>query len=67
MYRAFVGAAREVAWDQWSIGDWQGLLYAAMRELPGWAAGLLLARTNAAAVGPPQNLREYDPEWVRAF
>jgi pimeloyl-ACP methyl ester carboxylesterase len=22
---------------------------------------------NAAATGPPQNLREYDPEWARAF
>jgi pimeloyl-ACP methyl ester carboxylesterase len=53
--------------DQWSIGDWEGLLRAAPSELPGWAAGLLFSRTSDAAGGPPQNLREYDPEWARAF
>jgi pimeloyl-ACP methyl ester carboxylesterase len=53
--------------DQWSIGDWAGLLRAAPSELPGWAAGLLFGRRNDAAAGPPQNLREYDPEWARAF
>lgn len=52
--------------DQWSVGDWEGLLRAAPTELPGWAAGLFSARTNDAS-GPPQNLREYDPEWARAF
>jgi pimeloyl-ACP methyl ester carboxylesterase len=53
--------------DQWSVGDWAGLLRAAPSELPEWAAGLLLGRTTDAAAGPPQNLREYDPEWARAF
>jgi pimeloyl-ACP methyl ester carboxylesterase len=53
--------------DQWSIGDWEGLLRAAPSELPAWAAGLFSGRTNDAAAGPPQNLREYDPEWGRAF
>jgi hypothetical protein len=43
------------------------LLRAAPSELPGWAAGLFSARRNDAAAGPPQNLREYDPEWARAF
>ncbi len=52
--------------DQWSIGDWEGLLRAAPSELPGWAAGLF-GRGSNAATGPPQNLREYDPEWARAF
>ncbi len=52
--------------DQWSIGDWEGLLRAAPSELPGWAAGLFVGRRSEAA-GPPQNLREYDPEWARAF
>jgi pimeloyl-ACP methyl ester carboxylesterase len=52
--------------DQWSVGDWEGLLRAAPSELPGWAAGLF-GRMNDAAAGPPQNLREYDPEWARAF
>jgi len=53
--------------DQWSIGDWEGLVRAAPSELPGWAAGLLFGRMHDAAAGPPQNLREYDPEWARAF
>lgn len=39
--------------DQWRIGDWAGL------------------RAAAAAMPfpeePPQNLKEYDPEWARAF
>jgi pimeloyl-ACP methyl ester carboxylesterase len=52
--------------DQWSIGDWEGLLRAAPSELPGWAAGFF-GRTKDAAGGPPRNLREYDPEWARAF
>ena len=52
--------------DQWSIGDWAGMVAAAPAELPGW-----LAR-GAGAFGiagdePPQALREYDPEWGRAF
>ena len=51
--------------DQWSIGDWQGMREAAPDELPDWIAGLL----NAQGAGdePPQNLKEYDPEWARAF
>jgi len=53
--------------DQWSVGDWEGLLRAAPSELPGWAAGLLFGRMNDASAGPPQHLREYDPEWARAF
>jgi pimeloyl-ACP methyl ester carboxylesterase len=51
--------------DQWSIGDWDGMVAAAPRELPGWLAGMLAAQ--GAAAGPPQNLKEYDPEWARAF
>jgi hypothetical protein len=39
----------------------------AQAQLPGWAAGLILGRMTDAADGPPQNLREYDPEWGRAF
>lgn len=50
--------------DQWSIGDWDGMLAAAPRELPGWLAGLFSA---VAGSEPPQNLKEYDPEWARAF
>ena len=39
--------------DQWSIGDWKGMV--ASR---GGGAG---------APEPPQTLKEYDPEWARAF
>ena len=57
--------------DQWSIGDWNGLLRAMPAELP-----RELLRSLAAMIPPdetadptvaPQNLREYDPEWGRAF
>lgn len=48
--------------DQWTIGDWTGMRSATSRELPGW-----LAAAAAAGEEPPQNLREYDPEWGRAF
>ena len=50
--------------DQWCIGDWDAMLAAAPRELPAWLAGLFSA---VAGSEPPQNLKEYDPEWGRAF
>ena len=50
--------------DQWSLGDWDGMLAAAPRELPAWLAALFSA---IAKPEPPQNLKEYDPEWARAF
>jgi len=55
--------------DQWSIGDWDGFVAAAPRELPPRLAGLgrVFASDPAGAGAPPQNLREYDPEWARAF
>lgn len=57
--------------DQWSIGDWAGFVRAAPGELPAWAAGLLASAPAAgdapSAPSAPQNLREYDPEWGRAF
>ena len=48
--------------DQWSIGDWAGMQAAAATELPAWIAAVAPTRD-----APPQNLREYDPEWGRAF
>ena len=48
--------------DQWSIGDWDGVVAAAPTFLPPWMQGLFSPRAE-----PPQNLREYDPEWGRAF
>jgi len=50
--------------DQWSIGDWDGMVVAAPRELPPSLAALFSA---VASSEPPQNLKEYDPEWARAF
>jgi pimeloyl-ACP methyl ester carboxylesterase len=48
--------------DQWSIGDWEGMQAAAPHELLPW-----LGAAIPAAKEPPQALREYDPEWGRAF
>jgi pimeloyl-ACP methyl ester carboxylesterase len=50
--------------DQWSIGDWDTMAAAAAHELPAWMAALF---SPMAATEPPQNLKEYDPEWARAF
>lgn len=41
--------------DQWKVGDWESLRKA-MPERPNWDSD-----------EPPQNLKEYDPEWARAF
>lgn len=48
--------------DQWSIGDWEGMKAAAPTELLPWIAAAF-PRSDE----PPQNLKEYDPEWARAF
>jgi pimeloyl-ACP methyl ester carboxylesterase len=42
--------------DQWRVGDWAGLRAAATA-----------ARSIPFADAPSQNLKEYDPEWARAF
>ena len=48
--------------DQWSIGDWDQF-----RAAGAGAATGRLTSTPTAGNGPPQNLKEYDPEWARAF
>jgi len=51
--------------DQWSIGDWEAMVAAIPTELParlGFIAGLM-----GMADEPGQSLKEYDPEWGRAF
>lgn len=58
--------------DQWSIGDWQGLQQALPRELPsvllqGLAAMMGTGDQADTSDEPPQNMKEYDPEWARAF
>jgi pimeloyl-ACP methyl ester carboxylesterase len=57
--------------DQWSIGDWAGLQRAFPAELPPvllrGLAEMMPPPPAGADPGPPQNLREYDPEWGRSF
>jgi pimeloyl-ACP methyl ester carboxylesterase len=48
--------------DQWSIGDWDALRAAPPAILPAWMHALFTPPDE-----PPQTLREYDPEWGRAF
>jgi pimeloyl-ACP methyl ester carboxylesterase len=48
--------------DQWSIGDWDGVRAAAPDFLPSWIQMLFTPPGE-----PPQNLKEYDPEWGRVF
>ena len=56
---------------QWSIGDVAGMHAAMAREVPGWMLAALQRMAPAEAqppvTTPPQNLREYDPEWGDAF
>jgi pimeloyl-ACP methyl ester carboxylesterase len=56
MYAKYLG-------DQWDVGDWAGFVANRKNELPTW----MTAMGNPSADGPPQNLKEYDPEWGRAF
>ena len=57
--------------DQWSVGNWAGSLRAIPREVPPVLLGGLAAMADAQSpppgAEPPQNLKEYDPEWARAF
>ena len=57
--------------NQWSIGDWAGMQHALPHELPAsmaqTLAGMAPAGSGEAPAGPPQDLREYDPEWGDAF
>ena len=48
--------------DQWSIGDWAGYVSAAGAALP-----KEMARLAPHGEEPPQNMKEYDPEWGHAF
>ena len=48
--------------DQWCIGDWHGLTDAIQRDLP--PPLQFIGSAFAGGSEPPQNLREYDPEWA---
>ncbi|MGC9671552.1 alpha/beta fold hydrolase [Planosporangium sp. 12N6] len=60
---------------QWSIGDFTGMQAAVAREVPGWMLAALRQMAPAGTgeaptaipADPPQDLREYDPEWGDAF
>jgi pimeloyl-ACP methyl ester carboxylesterase len=47
--------------DQWEVGNWAGMVANAASELPPWLTAF------RPPDEPPQNLKEYDPEWGRAF
>jgi pimeloyl-ACP methyl ester carboxylesterase len=47
--------------DQWSIGAWEAMREGASDRLPEWMKGIPFGEE------PPQNLKEYDPEWGRSF
>ncbi|MBW0102738.1 alpha/beta fold hydrolase [Pseudonocardia sp. KRD291] len=47
--------------DQWSVGDWAGMVEAARRSPH------RMVRLFDMSDQPPQSLKEYDPEWGRAF
>ena len=47
--------------DQWSIGAWDAMRAAAPERLPAWMAGFPIGDE------PRQELKEYDPEWGKAF
>ena len=56
---------------QWSIGDFAGMIGAMQKELPpAFLAGIQAmapAGSEGPQSGPPQDLKEYDPEWGWAF
>lgn len=51
--------------DQWSVGDWDAMVAAIPAELPEWL--VFIAALFGLRDAPPQTLKEYDPEWGRAF
>lgn len=56
--------------DQWTIGDVAGMRRAMARELPPRVLDMLSrlgSQREGGKIPPLQNLREYDPEWGRAF
>jgi pimeloyl-ACP methyl ester carboxylesterase len=53
--------------DQWSVGNWNGMLDAAKTELPEWLSRTLVPLMLGNDGQIPPRLKEYDPEWARAF
>lgn len=53
LFRTYLG-------DQWSVGDWEGY-----RRAAGAASSPMARQFVADEI--PQHMKEYDPEWARAF
>ena len=53
--------------DQWSVGNWAGMLDAAKTEVPEWLSRTLVPLMLGNDGQIPPRLKEYDPEWARAF
>jgi pimeloyl-ACP methyl ester carboxylesterase len=53
--------------DQWSVDDWPGMLEAAKMELPDWLSRAVPLMMFGPEGEVPQRIKEYDPEWGRAF
>ncbi len=53
----FLEANSKYLGDQWSVGDWKGAV----------AAARVFAPNIPFSDEPPQHIKEYDPEWARAF
>lgn len=56
--------------DQWSVGAWDAMQQAIPRTLPMTTLkgiGAMFPPRGEAPEGIPQNFKEYDPEWGKAF
>ncbi|MHB8382001.1 MAG: alpha/beta fold hydrolase [Candidatus Binataceae bacterium] len=53
--------------DQWSVGDWAGMLEATKTDLPDWLGRAIAPMMFGSEGAIPQRMKEYDPEWARAF
>ena len=53
--------------DQWRVGDWEGMLEAAPDFLPAARLETFQAGYEKFKTYPPRNMKEYDPEWGKAF
>ncbi len=52
--------------DQWSVDDWPGFIAATQRS-DRKVVSLLATQLFGQEHAVPQNFKEYDPEWARAF
>ncbi|MBU4317015.1 MAG: alpha/beta hydrolase [Proteobacteria bacterium] len=60
LYSAYLG-------NQWRVGDWEGMLEGVSDFLPAHRMITFQAGYAKFKNEPPQNMKEYDPEWAKAF